>query len=149
MEFPEDTASQDAVQNLLNDEKKAALEKRFGMRFHRDGPRKIPPDVEAQWLDFVEEFEEKFETAEEVPLRQFAGFPEAPPIATLAPDKIEEALEKLLEHLAAHEVFIDFPDEVEAPEAYRFVTEELLDEPVHDIRIPGMRCRFVYEEFRA
>lgn len=32
-------------------------------------------------------------------------------------------------------------------EAYRFITEELLDEEIDDIQIPGMVTHFVYEEF--
>ncbi len=149
MNFPEDSESQDTVQEMLNDVKRTELQERYGMQFHRVGNSKAPPEIEAQWLDHVEEFERQFETAEEIPLRQFVGFPETAPIESLAPDAIEDALETLLEHLAKHEVFVDFPDEVEAPEAYRFITEELLDEHVIDIRIPGMRCRFLYEEFRA
>jgi hypothetical protein len=42
---------------------------------------------------------------------------------------------------------VDFINEVDDREAYRFITEELLDEMMDDIRIPEMYSHFTYEEF--
>jgi hypothetical protein len=140
--------SQDEIQRLLNDAKRSELEKRYGAKFFRPENSRMPPEVEGMFLDHVEEFERQFEVAETIPLRQFVGFPVARAIADLPASAVEDELEALLDRLAEHEVFVDFPDEVEAPEAYKFIVEELLDEEVLDIRIPGMRLHFIYGEFR-
>lgn len=86
--------------------------------------------------------------AREVPLREIVDLPFVRALDDLPADAVDEELEALLDHLAAHDVFVDFPDEVEAREAYRFVAEELLDEPVLDLRQPGLRLHFVYGERR-
>jgi hypothetical protein len=49
--------------------------------------------------------------------------------------------------LAEYGVYVDFLYEVDTTEMYCFVTEELLDEEIDDVRIPGLQCHFVYEEF--
>lgn len=42
---------------------------------------------------------------------------------------------------------LDFLCDVDDAEAYRFITEELMDEEIDDIRIEGLRHCFIYEEF--
>jgi len=61
--------------------------------------------------------------------------------------EIEEELDKLLELLYANNVVIDFIHDIGDREAYVFITEELLDETMDDIRIPDMYSHFIYEEF--
>jgi hypothetical protein len=136
--------SQDAIQRLLNDAKRAELEEQYGMRFSRVGESIIPPEVEGEWLDHITEFERQLECAEDVPLRQFVGYPHAPALLDIPSSEIGVELERLLGHMGRHNVYVDFPNGVEAAEAYRFIVEELLDEEIADIRMPGMRKHFVY-----
>jgi hypothetical protein len=57
---------------------------------------------------------------------------------------IEEAVTALLDLLAAHGVAVDFLGEADDVEAYRYLTEELLDQEMDDIRIEGMVMHFTY-----
>ena len=139
-----DANADDAVQRLLNDAKRAEIEERYGAKFFRSASSRIPPELEGAWLAHVEEFERRMAAARTVPLREFAELPFVRALADLPASAVEEELEALLEHLAVRDVFIDFPDEVEAPEAYRFIAEELLDVPVLDLRMPNTRMHFVY-----
>ncbi|HEX2613436.1 MAG TPA: hypothetical protein VHO02_07570 [Fibrobacteria bacterium] len=143
-DVPSPENSDDAVQRLLNDAKRAEIEERYGAKFFSPKHSRIPPEIEGEWLAHVEEMERRMENAEQVPLRQFVELPFARALADLPAEAVEEELETLLDHFAKREVYVDFPDEVEAPEAYRFIVEELLDEPVLDFRMPGTRMHFVY-----
>jgi hypothetical protein len=143
-ENPEEGNPEDAVQRLLNDAKRSELEERYGAKFFRSPNSLIPPEVEGEWLAHVEEMERRMEAAEPMPLRQLVELPFARALADLPANAVEEELEALLGHFAQRSVYVDFPDEVEAPEAYRFIVEELLDEPVLDLRMPGTRLHFVY-----
>ena len=49
--------------------------------------------------------------------------------------------------LFVYNIVIDFLHDIADREAYMFITEELLDETMDDIRIPGMYSHFIYEEF--
>jgi len=61
--------------------------------------------------------------------------------------EIEEELDTLLELLYANNIVIDFLHDIEDRDAYVFITEELLDETMDDIRIPDMYSHFIYEDF--
>jgi hypothetical protein len=135
----------DDLQRILNDAKRADLEQRYGARFHRIGAHRIPPDVEAEWLNHIEEFERQLETASTLTLREFARIGPVRPLLDLPAMAVETELRDLLNRLAEQDVFIDCADGTDASDLYRFLTEELLDEPVLDIRIPGMRMRFLFE----
>lgn len=139
--------SQDEIQRLLNDAKRTELRERYGMVFSGAGKTRLPPEVEGDWLDHIAEFERQLESAAQVSLREFVGFPEARPVKDVPDSEVESELERLLEHLAGHEVFVDFPDHIGDAAAYRFVVERLLDEEIMEIRIPGTRLHFIYEEF--
>ncbi len=137
----------DQIERILNDAKRKELEARFGAQFVRVGKGRLPPEIEGEFLDYIAEFHHQLQNAEEVPVRQFIGFPEVRAVADLPESEVESEIERLLDHLNRNEIFVDFPDHVEAPEAYRFLVEELLDAKITDIRIPGMRFHFLYDEF--
>lgn len=135
---------EDAVQRLLNDAKRGEIEERYGAKFLRPKGSRIPPEVEGEWLAHVEEMERRMQAAVPIPLRRMVELPFVRALADLPASAVEEELEALLEYLATRDVFVDFPDEVEAPEAYRFIVEELLDVSVLDLRMPNTRMHFVY-----
>lgn len=147
--FPDTDDADDTVQRLLNDAKRAELEERYGAKFVRFADARVPPEIEGLILDHIEEFERQVRTAGMTPLRRFAGIGTTRPLADLPSDAVEDELEALLDRLAAHGVFVDFPDHVDAAAAYRFLVEELLDEEVPEIRIPELRLHFAYDGFRT
>ena len=137
---------QEDIQRLLNEKKKQELREKYGMQ-DEWARADLSPEFEAQFLTYVEEFERQFEQAEEMPVRQYIGFPSLRPLTDIPPVELEGALDELLNLLASHGIIVEFLYEVEDREAYRFITEDLLDELIEDIRIPGLRTHFIYEEF--
>jgi hypothetical protein len=134
----------DEIQRLLNDAKRDEIERHYGARFFHSPRSRIPPELESAWLGHIEEMERRMETAPLIPLREFVGASATPALDDLPESAVESELESLLERFAEYNVFVDFPDDVEAPEAYRFIVEELLDEYVQDLRMPGLLMHIVY-----
>jgi len=143
-----DDGFQDRIGRILNEHKRQELEDKYGLHFSspRSNPD-LPPEVEAQWLGYVDEFERQFEQAERVALRQFIGSPAIRPLADIPPAEVGAELNRLLDILAEHGIFVDFLYDVDPTEAYRFITEELLEEAIDGVRIPGLQFHFIYEEF--
>lgn len=131
------------IQETLIQAKRDELRDRYGMLLEGKSST-LPPEVENEWLDYVLEFERQFEQAKRITVRERIGNPPIQPLSALAPQAVEEAIDALLELLAAHGVVVDFLGEVEAPDVYRYLTEELLDLDMDDIRIEGMRTHFTY-----
>jgi hypothetical protein len=134
------------IQRSLNETKKRNLEQRYGGRFSSTGPD-LPPEIEAEWLDNIEEFERQFEQAAQTTVGKYVGNPVVSRLEAIAPDNIEEELGRLVEILASNNVEVHFNVSVPVGERYRFITEELLKEEMDDIRVDGMTQHFIYEEF--
>lgn len=137
---------QDRVQRILNDYKRRDLEEQFDAQFFQVDPS-TPPEIEADWLNYIEDFERQHENAHRIPMREFLGYPVVQPLAEIPTEEIAEALDKLLDLLAEHNIYLDTLCEVADPELYRFISEELLNKEIDDIRIPGLNTHFIYEEF--
>ena len=131
------------TQEALNQVKKDKLREKYGMEFeHPDS--NLPPEVENEWLDYVLEFERQFEQAQRITVRERIGNPAIQPPSDLPLYAVGEAAMALLDLLAAHGIAVDFLGDVDELEAYRYLTEELLDEEMDDIRIEGMMTHFTY-----
>ncbi len=139
-------ANDDNIQRALNEAKKAELQQKYGATFLASDT-KLPPDIESQWLSNIEEFEQKFESAETTTVRKFIGSPVLRPLGEIPPGKLEEELEGVLNLLDANDIVIHFGHAVSPAEEYRFLAEELMDVEMQDIRIEGMTHNYLYEEF--
>jgi len=135
------------IQRAENDARRKELEEKYGGKFERVDESKLTPEMEAEWLDHLEEFEKQFANAGRISLREYIGNPTFAPLAALSPAQITRELARAQDLLAANNVYVDFLNEVLETEAYRFITQELLDEEIDDIRIEGMNLHFIYEEF--
>jgi len=133
------------IQRALNESKKRELEGKYDARFHESGD--LPPDVERQWLDNIERFEQACAGAKRTTVRHFIGNPTVTPIDKLQPDQVQPALDTVISILNRNDVFLDFLAPTPIEEQYRFITEELLDVEIDDIRMHGFQHRFIYEEF--
>ena len=143
---PIDDDFQDRIQRILNEKKKEDLRKWYDMQFEGHS-EELSPQEESEWLDYITEFERQFENATEVSVRERIGNPKIRPLADIPEAELEAELDQLFELLYANNIVVDFINEVDDREAYRFITEELLDEMMDDIRIPEMYSHFTYEEF--
>lgn len=131
------------IQAALNESKRDVLRDQYGMIDEYHSPD-MPPEMEGQWLDYITEFERQFENAPRITVRARIGDPPLPPIDTLNEDELVEAVDALIDLLAAHYIAIDFLGDVEYETVYRYLTEELLDYEMDDIRIPDTWVRFIY-----
>jgi hypothetical protein len=144
MAFPEST--DDRIQRALNEAKRAELAEKFGGMFI-EGDHPLPPDIESEFLQRIEEFELKWAAHDVTTVRAFIGDPPVKPLDELAPDELEHELGHLMRTLEENDIEVDFCERPGDAEVYRFIVEELLDHEMDDIRVPGMVCHFVYEEF--
>jgi hypothetical protein len=131
------------IQEALSQAKRDKLRDEYGMAFEYTDAR-LPPEVENEWLDQVLEFERQFEQGKRTTVRERIGNPLLQPLSDLPLDTVGEAVTALLDLLAAHGITVDFLGDVDELEAYRYLTEELLDEEMDDIRIEGMMTHFTY-----
>ena len=137
---------QDRIQRALNEAKKHEIEEKYGGTFHSCDPN-LPPELEADWLRSIEEFERQFAAAKQTTVRRYIGSPPVIPLAQIPPSELKRALGALLALLESHNVIVHFGRTVSDSEAYRFLTEELLDHEMDDIHIEGLTQNFLYEEF--
>lgn len=135
-----------AIQRLLNEAKKAELSERFGAVFHSVSPD-IPPQIECAWLKHVEEFELRCRSAATTTVRRYVGNPPVRALGAVPAGEVVAELRSLMEILERNNVRVDFGRPLSAAERYRFLTEELLDREIEDIRMEGLVLNFRYEEF--
>jgi len=131
------------VQETLSQAKKDKLRDEYGMEFDYTDSR-LSPEAENEWLDHVLEFERQFEQARRITVRERIGDPPIQPLGDLPPYAVDEAVTALLDLLAAHDIAVDFLGDVDEAEAYRYISEELLDQEMDDVRIEGMVTHFPY-----
>jgi hypothetical protein len=131
------------VQETLSQAKRERLRDEYGMEFEHTDAR-LSPEAKNEWLDHVLDFERQFEQAGRITVRERIGDPPIRPLGDLPPYGVEEAVTALLDLLAAHDIAVDFLGDVDATETYRYLTEELLDQEMDDIRVEGTVTHFTY-----
>jgi hypothetical protein len=127
----------------LSQAKRLKLRHKYGLKLEYTDSE-LAPEVENEWLDHVLEFERQFEQAARITVRERIGDPAIQPLRDLPSPAVGEAVMALLELLQTHGIAVDFLGDVDEPEAYRYLTEELLDQELDDIRIEGLTTHFTY-----
>ena len=107
----------------------------------------LPPEIEAQFLKNVELFESNFENAKEMSVYECIGSPSYKKAEELDPAEAEVEMIKLLELMQAKNINLDMLGEYEPVVIYKFITEELFNEKITEMNIPGYTQNFMYEEF--
>lgn len=126
---------------------KLMLEK--GAIFGKVENKEIPPEIEHEFLINIIEFEKQYN--EEKTIRVFDKI-EKPvhfkPVAEIPDEAIDKAWEELSNYLEGYSInlYVCSPN-ISNKELYRFVTEELFEEEMIDMDIPGMMHEFTYDEF--
>ena len=128
-----------------NELKKKEIEEKYGASFSQSG--NLPPAIEGQWLESIEQFEQQYSKHETISVWEYIGKPEFKKIDKLAPEKISSELEKLSFIMNKNNIMLDTLREVDEKELYRFITEELFHHEIDNIHIEGMTTNFIYEEF--
>jgi hypothetical protein len=129
------------IQESLAQSKREQLRDDFGMLYEYTDPR-LSPKAQNDFLDYILEFERQFEDAQRITVRERIGNPSIQSVEEIPQNALEVALDKMMDLLFEHGIVVDFMGEWDDLAAYRFITEELLDEETDDIRIEGMISHF-------
>ncbi len=124
---------------------KMMLEK--GADFHMS--EEIPPDIENQFLKNIMDFEDQWSNVQTIKMFDKIEQPaQFKPVASLSDEEVETAYEELLDYMEKYGIQFDCcSPNIGKRELYRFVTEELFEEEINDMKIPGMMSCFTYDEY--
>jgi hypothetical protein len=137
---------QEIDRKIDNELKKRDLTEKYGASFSNINDD-LSPEIENIWLNNIEEFEKQYEKAKLTTVWEYIGKPEYRKITEINESEISTRLNELFDLLDKNNISLDTICEVEEKELYRFITEELFEHEMDDIRIPGMTSCFIYEEF--
>jgi hypothetical protein len=126
--------------------KRKALSEKYGVHFGETNTE-LPAEIEEVWLNSVEKIERQYENAKSTTVWEYIGKPACRKITELNHNEISARLNELFDLLNNNNIALDTICEVEEKELYRFITEELFEHEMNDMRMPGMTCHFIYEEF--
>jgi hypothetical protein len=141
-----DTKSNEFYNRKIDAElKKKELEEKYGAHFSEN--IEISPELENKWLNSIEEFEIQFENADKITVFEFLGKTAFKKINELKPEEIPFELDRLNGILHEGNISLSTLCSVDEKELYRFISEELFQYEMDNIRMPGMMSCFIYEEF--
>ncbi len=129
------------VENELLKEK---LKSEFGMKGMKSD---LPDELENEWLNYIYDFEKLHKDANEISVYERLGKPEYKKISDMNDGEIALGLKRLINLMEQNNLILNFLCEYDDRLKYEFITEELFEEKISDIRIEGMRTNFIYEEF--
>ena len=141
-----DRDHEDRIERALLETRRKALEERFGAVFSPPD-NSLPPEVERAWLDSIERFEQAVGNSRPTTVREFIGNPPLRPLGEIPPDELREAVDWVMELLAANDIVVQIGEHVSLAETYRFLSEELMAAETDDIRVEGLSTLFLYDDF--
>jgi hypothetical protein len=65
----------------------------------------------------------------------------------LKPEEVEQALTCIMELMHSKNILLDVLGQYELSVIYKFITEELFQQQVREVNVPGYMHSFIYEEF--
>ncbi len=131
-----------------NKEKKKKLESEHGANFFSpDSGDEINPFMENIFLNNIEVFENGYNSSKRVKIYDFIGRPQFRNVVEIPETEIPHELEKVMTLLNQHLIELSTLCEVNDRELYRFVTHELFEYEIDDVKVKGMMTCFIYEEF--
>jgi hypothetical protein len=143
----------------LNEEERLKAENDFlkmkimlerGARFYEgETAGELPAEIENEFLNNIVAFEKQFDERKTIKVFDRIGKPRHfKPVDKIADSEIDEAYNLLTDYLEEHGVgFAVCSPNISTRELYRFVTEELFDQQMDDINLPGWTTNFIYDEF--
>lgn len=123
---------------------KVKLGTEFGMSEMRS---ELPAELENDWLNYIYNFENLSKDAKEISVYERLGKPEYKKLTDLNNDEVTSELLRFLNLMEENNLILNFLCDYDDRLKYEFITEELFEEIIEDIRIEGLRTNFIYEEF--
>jgi hypothetical protein len=112
----------------------------------------LPKAVQMDWMRRLREVESSVCAVRQISLFSFLGQPSFPSIGSAtakgSEQHLAQAIERVLAFYAERGVSIECPHAIPDRAFYRYLTEELIWEPVPEIRLEGISHHFVYEGFQ-
>jgi hypothetical protein len=121
------------------------LEMEHGMPPHDSS--NLSPELENEWLSHIYDFENAFKNAGRIKVYDFIGSPSFVKAEELLPGQITLELERLTGIMTENNLVLDFAVDYDDMLIYKFITEELFDHEIDNMRVKGMNTHFIYEEF--
>lgn len=133
---------------IENEIRKLKLQLEFGAGFHNPDPHStIPPHIEKIFLDQIEKFERAHQESHPIRIYDYIGNPQFRKAHSLKESEIHFELQRIKEILLNNFISCDTIYDTDMRDLYVFITEELFDKEIDNVRIPGMVLHFIYEEF--
>ncbi|VAW31445.1 hypothetical protein MNBD_CHLOROFLEXI01-3976 [hydrothermal vent metagenome] len=129
------------IQGTISQTKRDELRDKYGMQLERTDSN-LPFEAENEWLDYLLEFEQKFENAKTITVRERIGNPPIMPLNELPLHALEDAVDSFLELLTQFGIAVDFLGDWDDIAAYTYLTGEFLEEEISDMQIKGMMSVF-------
>jgi hypothetical protein len=107
----------------------------------------LPPEIEAEFLKNVQLFEDSYAVANQLTIYEAIGKPAYKNADDLKPEQIEEELKRIMELLHSKNIMLDVLGQYDLSVIYKFITDELFQETIREIDLPGYMHNFIYEEF--
>lgn len=144
---PEENFSDDPLENLRieNEILKLKMQAETGAVF--GGGENISPEIENEFLNQVQQFEEAWGNVKCIKVYDLVGKPSFKKANELTADEVESELQRLQKLMAEKQVFLDVLGEYDPLVIYQFITEELFEHETDDMQLPGWSKNYIYEEF--
>lgn len=124
---------------------KAKLIAEKGAKIEETSP--MPAEMENEWLNYIFNFEEVAKKVPKITVFEKIGKPHYKPAHELSEAQVSKELEYLYIQMNKHGIDLscicDYPDQV----IYKFITEELFEYVLNDIKVEGLIHCFTYEDF--
>jgi len=135
----------DEDKRMENELLQLKLKAELGVEAHIS--KDTPPSIENIFLKNMLAFESGLTNAEEIRIYELIEKPDFIPEDKLVDLTLEAALNKLMDLLNQKQIALDFLGSYDCRTKYKFITEELFEEKVMNVQLPGMIMHFIYEEF--
>ena len=136
--------------HMQNQMLKMDLEQKFGKPIRlneEDDNHKLPLFIENEFLKHMSAFEQHIRTAKETTVFDLIGKPTFKPAGSITEHKLNAEIKRVVKLLGKHNIIVDFIGEYSPQIIYEFLTVELMEKMISDMRIPGFINHFIYEEF--
>ena len=132
---------------IANELKKMELTLKTGAVFNTNPNSEVSPEIENQFLKNIEEFEESWQNAKNITIRQKIGNPEITRPENLSQREVTEELRKIMDILEQHNISLGTICPVDDITLYTFIVDEFMNSEIYDMNIPGMTQCYIYEEY--
>lgn len=146
--IPDEAFSTDPDENLRieNELLKLKMQAEHGAVFS-ESVSELSPELEAMFLENIQQLESAQKHSKETTVYEFIGKPVFMKPEELEPAALEDALAEITERLEANNIILHILGDYPPAVIYAFIINELFQQLVMPVKVPGFMQCFIYEEF--